>query len=320
MSQLPTIAVYELTINARVSWQAHSLSNAGTNGSNRVMSRRQFLADGGETDACSGSIAKHHHAVLLAEYLAAADVPLCRACQQHDGRRVAALVERPEYKNVSIEQILQGCGLCDAHGFLVTAKNAKSEQGTEARSKLTKHSLVEFSFALGLPGHAQETLHLFTRSGESKDEGQMLMKMPARSGDYALLVRYTSVGVGVDTYRWRVAVIDEQQRLDRHRAILSALRDALLSPDGAMTSTMLPHLTGLVGAIVVQSTVGRAPMYSALMDDFVTRLLAMRSETCLIYPFETVDAFHAVMRDLIALSAPCFPASYRLGQQEEEGR
>ncbi len=233
---------------------------------------------------------------------------------------MAALIERPEYKNLSIEQILQRCGLCDAHGFLVTAKNAKSQEGTEVRSKLTKQNLVEFSFALGLPGRAQETLHLFTRSGASKDEGQMLMKMPARSGDYALLVRYTSVGIGVDTYRWQVAVIDERQRLSRHRAVLSALRDTLLSPDGAMTSTMLSHLTGLEGAIVVRSSVGRAPMYSALMDDFVTRLMAMRSDTCLVYPFETVDAFHATMEELITISAPCFPASYRQGQQQEGDR
>jgi len=79
-----------------VSWQAHSLSTAGTNGSNKVMSRRQFLADGTETDACSGSIAKHHHAVLLAEYLMASGIPLCPACQEHDGCRAAALIERPE--------------------------------------------------------------------------------------------------------------------------------------------------------------------------------------------------------------------------------
>lgn len=318
MLDIPTLTIYELSINVRVSWQAHSLSNAGTNGSNRLMPRRQMLADGSETDACSGSIAKHHHAALLAEYLAASGTPLCPACQQRDGRRAAALVERPEYKNISVEQILQGCGLCDAHGFLVTPKNANSQQGTEARHRLTKHSLVEFSFALGLPNRTNETSHLFTRVGDSKEEGQMLMKMPARSGDYALIVRYTSVGVGVDTDKWRVAILDERQRLNRHRAILSTLHDTLLSPDGAMTAAMLPHLTGLQGVIVVRNAVGRAPVYSALREDFIARLSAMRSDTCLVCPFETVDAFHAVMENLVATSAPCLPASYRLQQQQEE--
>ena len=311
MLDTPTLAIYELSVNVRVSWQAHSLSNAGTEGSNRLMPRRQMLADGSVTDACSGSIAKHHHAVLLAEYLAASGVPLCPACQQRDGRRAAALVERPEYKNISVEQILRSCGLCDAHGFLVTAKNASKAQGTEARQRLTKHSLVEFSFALGLPERAHETQHLFTRVGDSKEEGQMLMKMPARSGDYALAVRYMSAGIGVDTDRWRVAIEDDGLRLSRHRAILAALRDTLLSPDGAMTATMLPHLTGLRGAIVVRSAVGRAPLYSALVQDFVERLCAMEGGSLLVFPFETIDAFHAIMEHLLTASAPSLLASHR---------
>src|SRR5258706_6306947 len=155
MIHSPTLTMYELSLNLRVSWQAHSLSNAGTDGSNRLRSRRQLLADGSNTDACSGSIAKHHHAVLLAEYLAASGIALCPACRRRDGRRAAALMDRPEYKDLSTPQILQGCGLCDAHGFLVTPKKANSQQGTQARQRLTKHSLVEFSFALGLPKRSQ---------------------------------------------------------------------------------------------------------------------------------------------------------------------
>ena len=314
------LSIYDLSVNARVSWQAHSLSNAGTNGSNRVMPRRQLLADGSETDACSGSIAKHHHATLLAEYLAFCGVPLCPACQRRDGRRVAALLDRPEYKNISIERVLQECGLCDAHGFLVTPKNAKNQPGTETRKKVTKHSLVEYSFALGLPGHSAETQHLFTRMGDSKEERQMLMKMPTRSGEYALSVRYTPVGIGVDTDKWQVVIPDEKQRRIRHVAILATLRDTFLSPDGAMTATMLPHLTGLRGAVVVKKTVGRAPMYSGLIDDFIMRLQAMQTADCDVYAFETVDAFFTIMEHLITTSFPSFPASYVSSVQQEEKR
>jgi CRISPR/Cas system-associated protein Cas7 (RAMP superfamily) len=73
MQNQSILTIYELTVNVLVSWQAHSLSNEASNGSNKVMPRSQMLADGSETDACSGSIAKHHHAVLLAEYLAASN-------------------------------------------------------------------------------------------------------------------------------------------------------------------------------------------------------------------------------------------------------
>ncbi|MFL5703601.1 MAG: hypothetical protein ACJ8AG_12355 [Ktedonobacteraceae bacterium] len=307
--------ICDMSINVRVTWQAHSLSNAGSNGSNRLMPRRQLLADGSVTDACSGPIAKRHHAVLLAEYLEAAGIALCPACSVRDGRRAGVLAERPDYTGLTMERILNGCGLCDTHGFLVTAKNAAGEGGTQARQRLFKHSLVDFSFALALPHRQAESIHLTTRSGDSKEDGQMLMKISARSGEYALVVRYTGIGIGMDTEHWKVWVADEQQRQRRHEAVLSALRDGLLSPDGAMTAAMLPHLTGLMGVIVIRSAVGRAPTYSPLQEDFMSRLTAMKSEICHVYPFETVDAFNGLMNDLIGSSHPALPPSYRSSSQ-----
>jgi ABC-type hemin transport system ATPase subunit len=120
----------------------------------------------------------------------------------------------------------------------------------------------------------------------------------------------------MDTDKWHLVLKNEDQRQRRHKAILLALRDSLLSPSGAMTATMLPHLTGLMGAIVVRSAVGRAPTYSALSDDFITRLEAMRSEMCIVYPFETVDVFNMHMNHLIQASYPYLPASARSTSQE----
>jgi CRISPR/Cas system-associated protein Cas7 (RAMP superfamily) len=320
------MTIYDLSLNVLVSWQAHSLSTAGTNGSNRLMPRRQLLANRTETDACSGNIAKHHHAMLLAQYFEAARVPLCPACSRRDARRAAALTERPEQKDLAMGTILEQCGLCDAHGFLVTAKRAKTKEKKEAeneqeedeetdRQRRSKHTLVDFSFALALPDRHAETSQLYTRVGDTKEEGQMLMKMSARSGDYALHIRYFSVGIGVDTDKWQVIIRDEKQRRSRHCAILSALRDSLLSPDGALTATMLPHLTGLQGAVVIRTAVGRAPMYSALCDDFVSQLQALAGPTCLVYPFENIATFNALMNALIIYSSPCFPASYEQSHQ-----
>jgi hypothetical protein len=170
-----------------------------------------------------------------------------------------------------------------------------------------------------LPDHHAETSQLYTRVGDTKEEGQMLMKMPSRSGDYALNIRYFSVGVGVDIDKWQVIVQDPEKRRSRHTAILSALRDSLLSPDGAMTATMLPHLTGLQGTVVVRTSAGRAPMYSALCDDFVTQLQALASPTCQIYPFEDIASFNTLMNSLITYSSPCFPASYQESNQRNSG-
>ena len=139
----------------------------------------------------------------------------------------------------------------------------------------------------------------------------MIMKIPTRSGAYALCVRYLCAGIGADTERWILCVKNQVEREKRHRAILRALRDSLVSPDGAHVATMLPHLTGLSGAIVVRTGVGRSPLYSALESDFVTRLRAMADETCQVYPFETVDAFYILMNDFIATSLPALHPFWR---------
>src|SRR6266851_2719673 len=147
MSENPQAPFYEMSFNVLAAWQAHSLSTAGSNGSNRVMPRRQLLADKSETDACSGNIAKHHHAALVAAYFAAEGNPLCPACRVGDGRRAAALVDRPDYQDLSLERIVRECALCDSHGFLVTARNADGQVGTAARQKINKDTLIDFSYA-----------------------------------------------------------------------------------------------------------------------------------------------------------------------------
>ena len=308
------LPVYELSLNIRVGWQAHSLSNAGSNGSNRVMPRRQMLADGTETDACSGDILKHHHSVLLAELDEYLGVPLCPACASRDGRRAAALVGRPEYKDREIGAILRDCGLCDAHGFLVTAKHAAQGANSEERKRSNKHTLIDYAYALAVPGHQAETLQLTTRVGDSKEDGQMIMKKSARSGEYAMCIRYRAVGIGVDTDKWVVAVDDQSQRILRHHAILCALRDQILSPEGALTATMLPHLTGVMGMVMILTAPGRVPIYSPLVDDFVPRLQRLGGETRLARPFSTVDEFYTIMNELIEGSYPYLPrTAFRAG-------
>jgi hypothetical protein len=305
--------LYEISLNLRVAWHAQSLSNAGNNGSNRLLPRRQLLAGGTETDACSGNIAKHFHAMLLAEYLEAAGCPLCPARHQlvmdaelpHFSTRPTARHSPSSRSCVTVPSVMP-------MAFSSPAKRLPVMAAPPLANVESKHSLIEFSFALALPDHHAETIQLMTRIGDSKDDGQMLMRMTARSGEYALCIRYKCAGIGLDTDKWTRIIADEQERGRRHRAILTTLRDCLLSPQGALTATMLPHLTGLRGAIAICPHAGRAPIYSALQDDFITRLCALHSETCLVLPFETIDAFHLHMRDLIEHTHPALPMACQL--------
>jgi hypothetical protein len=80
---------------------------------------------------------------------------------------------------------------------------------------------------------------------------------------------------------------------------------------------MLPHLTSLSGAITVRTHMGRAPLYSALESDFVTRLQAMADETCQVYSFETVDSFYLLMNSFIATSVPALHPFWTAEIEEE---
>lgn len=311
--------VYDLAIVARVTWQAHNLSNAGNNGSNRLLPRRQLLADGTITDACTGSISKHEHASLLAEYFQVWDVPLCPACVQRDGRRALALIDLPEYKQITMERILRECGLCDSHGFLIPAKNPSHDGSSPGRQRISKETILNFAFTKALPGKWAESEHLLTRVGNSKEEGQMLLKVPARSGVYAACIQYQAVRVGLDLQRWQV-VVDAAERRRRHQAILSCLRDALLSPQGAMTGTMLPHLTGLSGAVVICSTVGRAPLYSAMAENFEEELRKLAEGTSQFIPFATISQFQQIMNQLIEMTEPAMLPEHSPQKQGGNGR
>lgn len=298
--------VYEISLNLVVEWQAHSLSNSGSQQSNRTLPRQQVLADGSEVDAISGNIAKQRHASILREYLAGYGDKLCSACTVGDPRRASTASELGAAP--SMEDIL-ACGLCDTHGFLITGK--KGANGVADRSRRCKGSIIDFSMALALPDHYAISQQIFTRRGMNNDadadDGQMIFKLPSRSGRYAMVVRYTCASVGVDSDSRRLVISDEEIRARRHKAILLALRDQILSPSGALTAKLLPHITGLHGALVIRSLPGRVPVYSPLQPNFtkvLRNLCKHQSESCVLHAFDSVVAFSQSIGDLAATSVP----------------
>jgi len=329
------ISIYDLSLSLRVGWEGHSLSNVGSNGTNRLLGRKILLADGVEADSASGNILKHHHARLTREYLQSRGVPLCSACAVGDGRRAAGLPAAEQRAGHPMAR----CGLCDIHGYLVVARGSAGEiedgkladasaaeptgkrtrqpkapiekAASESQTRQARPSLIEFSFAIGVPAHQAETRQLFTRIGDGQNGAQMLMTMPNRSGVYALNVRYRAVGIGTDTYSWQTIVDDRSQRLARHQATLAALRDQILSPGGARTSSMLPHVSSLMGAICIRHSVGRAPVYSGLDPRFIERLQALKIGDMTVHAFDGIEGFAETMDTFIASSVPAeIPAGH----------
>lgn len=269
-----------------------------------------MLAAGVETDACSGDIFKHHHAALLAEYFEAEGMPLCPACSNRDSRRAGALADT-RTKDVPMMDLLQ-CPMCDIHGFLLTGRKA-SEQDVALPSR-SKDTVLDYSYALAEPATWAESSQISIRRGNVDIGDPMIMRSSCRSGAYALCVRYKCAAVGVDTYMWQ-PLIEEERRMERHRCVLRALRDQILSPDGARTGRMLPHVTDIRGAIMLRTRIGRAYMCSPLRSDFVEQLertASIASDVSMVLRFEQWEEFAARMEFLIAQSLPCSPRKQAL--------
>lgn len=305
------VSVYELAISVRSEWQAHSMSNIGSHGTNRLLPRRQVLAGGQETDACSGDILKHHHAALVAEYFEAERMPLCPSCSIRDARRAGALADT-RTADISLANLLR-CPQCDIHGFLLTGR--RSGGSTPALPARSKDSVLDFSYALAEPDTFDESIQINVRRGNADVGDPMILRSSCRSGAYALCIRYKCAAVGVDTYSWQ-PLIEEDERLRRHQCVLRALRDQILSPDGARTTGMLPHVTGVRGAIVLRSRIGRAYICSPLRQDFVEQLkaaAAATSDSSVVLCFDKFEDFARHMEYLIAHSVPCTPQKQTLG-------
>jgi len=161
--------VYEIAILGKVTWDLHSLSNEGTVG-NVTEPRTVVLADGTKTDGVSGEMLKHVHAVKMWE-LESNKNKLCEACSQlkperADGVKVVRKQSKPED---AVKEAIN-CILCDIHGFLV-------QKPTVSRS-----SLVEFGWAVGVPNKMQRDIHVHAR--HSVHEAYLPIDEERNTGDW----------------------------------------------------------------------------------------------------------------------------------------
>ncbi len=133
------MAIFEIGLLARVTWNLHSLNNEGTIG-NVAEPRTVVLANGVKTDGISGEMLKHIHAYYV--WLLDEDKShFCEACRKFHPQRADRCTEIRESKRPE-EAIGKSnrtsCVLCDLHGFLVQ------------KPTISRQSAVEFGWALGL--------------------------------------------------------------------------------------------------------------------------------------------------------------------------
>lgn len=269
------MAIFEIAILGRATWNLHSLNNEGTVG-NVTEPRTVVLASGEKTDGISGEMLKHIHAYNV--WLLQEDKSqFCEACQKFhpqkaDMNPIVSGKKLDEAKAMS--EAIKSCALCDLHGFLVQ------------RPTIARPSTIEFGWALGLPEKIHRDIHLHARHsmvGRTKEESvtegeepegaitaQMIYHRPTRSGVYAIVSIFQPWRIGLNEVDYNY-VIDDERRQSRYQLALNAFKATFIRTDGAMTSTRLPHIEAIEGVVVISETNFPAPTISPIKDDYITQ-------------------------------------------------
>lgn len=309
------MAIFEIGILARITWNLHSLNNEGTVG-NVTEPRTVVLANGEKTDGISGEMLKHIHAYNV--WLLQEDKSLfCGACQKFHPQRADLITDRTNKPGVAMKTAISSCILCDLHGFLVQ------------RPSIGRPSTVEFGWALGIPDKTHRDIHIHARHsmvGRSREEAkteseeqeaetevnkakieekqvtaQMIYHRPTRSGIYALISIFQPWRIGLNEIDYQY-VIEESDRKLRFQLALNAYKASLIRTDGAMTSTRLPHVEGIEGVLVISEKNFPVPVVSPLTETYVTQTeeLVNRERGFSIKKFSNQAQFNSLIDELLS--------------------
>ncbi|MEZ8217899.1 CRISPR-associated autoregulator, Csa2 family [Candidatus Fervidibacteria bacterium JGI MDM2 SSWTFF-3-K9] len=311
--------VFEIAIVGRVTWNLHSLNNEGTIG-NVTEPRTVVLWDGTKTDGVSGEMMKHIHAFWTWLQARENNLRLCSACQSFQPQRAdAASRDLPSGRGQEADamaQVLQRCVLCDLHGFLVQ------------RPTIHRQSTVEFGWVVGVPEQIHRDLHIHARhaigaqgmgqeetvsegevSGEEMEQArpevtaQMLYHRPTRSGVYAFVTLFQAWRIGLNEVNYTYALNDDNDRKKRYELALTAYEWTFKRPDGAMTTTRLPHIEGAEGLVLVAKTAVPVPLLSPLRDDYRQQLKDLAQKQGIeVYGFDDLAKLTEILTELRQLS------------------
>ena len=311
--------VFEIAIVGRVTWNLHSLNNEGTIG-NVTEPRTVVLWDGTKTDGVSGEMMKHIHAFWTWLQARENNLRLCSACQSFQPQRAdAASRDLPSGRGQEADamaQVLQRCVLCDLHGFLVQ------------RPTIHRQSTVEFGWVVGVPEQIHRDLHIHARhaigaqgmgqeetvsegevSGEEMEQArpevtaQMLYHRPTRSGVYAFVTLFQAWRIGLNEVNYTYALNDENDRKKRYELALTAYEWTFKRPDGAMTTTRLPHIEGAEGLVLVAKAAVPVPLLSPIREDYRQQLKDLAQKQGIeVYGFDDLAKLTEILTELRQLS------------------
>lgn len=322
--------MYSMAISGRAMLDMHALNNEGSEG-NQLNTRQVYVVTGNgrnpepaRVNAISGDMLKHiqveHFRRLAAQY----ELSMSKGAQIGNANRInwdfenvdGQKIKKEETDPQLMDRIITTCALTDAAGILVTASNKSTP----------RKSLVEFGWAIGLPGITKTESYLHTKyvpdsglekksTGGAKDSsnlGQNLFHRPASSGVYALACHIEVARVGYNDIAQRYPeTLTEDDRQRRCKTLLESVLYTFIQMDGAHRNTQAPHMVDFEGVIATSSRMVPAPSFSSLHPEYKVQIEriakginTLHQDAIILYPFESLGEFAEKMSELITNVQP----------------
>jgi len=318
-----------VSVAARLTLDMHSLNNEGGEGNQIATRMVDIVGDDGRlhnVNAISGDMLKHILAEHLFHLARETGVPLCAGCARFDANRANADAEFTEMIKALtdgdvVSRLIERCVQDDALGILITVGGRS----------VPRKAIVEFGWVIGIPeitrtdsyfhvkyaterGQAEREAARAAQEATGSNLGQAIFHRPASSGVYALVAHLELSRIGYNDIT-QSYVIDEDQRRQRGRLVLTSLLHTFVELNGAMRSSQLPHLVAVEGIVTTSEAAIPAPLISPLAGssnedhDYrqQTQQIVSKLDTgghLQAHIFDSLAQFSAVMRALIDEGVP----------------
>lgn len=310
--------IYEIAILGRATWQLHSLNNEGTVGTVteprtiRIIDPKTKKAI--TTDGISGEMLKHIHTEIM--WILENKNNLCDACKVLNPEKFNFTIKSKKItvRNVedAMKKALETCDICDVQGFLLEKPTVSRKSTVEFGWVLgipevcrdihlhARHSISEIVEEERNPGEWGENKcsekGCETKPDESKllkvkgkwyceehvPTRQMIYHRPTRSGVYAIISVFQPWRIGLNEAKQDLFSYDanDEKRKRRYELALKAYQLMFARPEGAMTSTRLPHVEDFNGVIVYSTETLPVPIISPLKDEYKEEIKNIANKIC----------------------------------------
>lgn len=256
----------------------HNLNNEAVAGNVADIRLMDFITKDNKVftaPAVSGRMLKHFHLSHMTELeLAEAQPKLCDGCKVGEPIRPAKFDEEGKLKelpDISEEEAIEKCVVCDAHGYLVAQAQALRRNSRAMFSWLVPVLNTEFTSKQALHSRVSRQIVMRTKTEEER-KVQMLFSKSYASGLYGFVSIVDLAGIGYSEGKGQqVLKLDEWKR--RASSAVKAYMPMFTGHMGASLSHALPHTecTELLGVVSFSkaATIPFSPIYENYAEKYL---------------------------------------------------